>query len=164
MLSGETAAGKYPIEAVKTMSEIAEYTENTIDYRKRYFEIQAENASLDIPGTISSAAVEASFALSAKAIICMTATGRTGWLTSSFRPACPVIVCVTDEKAARQLRLAYGVTPLLAPFTDDVVKMRDQSIELALKSGGIKENDLAVIISGSIPGFRYADSMQISRI
>lgn len=164
MLSGETAAGKYPIEAVKTMAEIAEYTENTIDYRGRYFENQAENASLDIPGTISSAAVEASFSLSAKAIICMTATGRTGWLTSSFRPECPIIVCVTDEKAARQLRLAYGVTPLLAPFTDDVVKMRDQSIELALKSGGVKKNDLAVIISGSIPGFRYADSMQISRI
>ena len=164
MLSGETAAGKYPIEAVKTMAEIAEYTENTIDYRGRYFENQAENASLDIPGTISSAAVEASFSLSAKAIICMTATGRTGWLTSSFRPECPIIVCVTDEKAARQLRRAYGVTPLLAPFTDDVVKMRDQSIELALKSGGVKKNDLAVIISGSIPGFRYADSMQISRI
>ena len=164
MLSGETAAGKYPIEAVKTMAEIAEYTENTIDYRGRYFENQAENASLDIPGTISSAAVEASFSLSAKAIICMTATGRTGWLTSSFRPECPIIVCVTDKKAARQLRLAYGVTPLLAPFTDDVVKMRDQSIELALKSGGVKKNDLAVIISGSIPGFRYADSMQISRI
>ena len=164
MLSGETAAGKYPIEAVKTMSEIAEYTERQIDYRNRYFENQASNVSLDIPGTISSAAVEASFSLGAKAIICMTATGRTGWLTSSFRPECPVIVCVTDEKAARQLKLAYGVTPLLAPFTDDVVKMRDQSIELALKSKCVSKNDLAVIISGSISGFRYADSMQISQI
>ena len=164
MLSGETAAGKYPIEAVKTMSDIAEYTENQIDYRSRYFANQANGASLDIPGTISTAAVEASFSLGAKAIICMTATGRTGWLTSSCRPECPIIVCVTDEKAARQLRLAYGVKPLLAPFTDDVVKMREQSIALARSSKEVKEDDLVVIISGSIPGFSYADSMQISRI
>ena len=164
MLSGETAAGKYPIEAVKTMSDIAEYTENQIDYRSHYFANQANGASLDIPGTISTAAVEASFSLGAKAIICMTATGRTGWLTSSCRPECPIIVCVTDEKAARQLRLAYGVKPLLAPFTDDVVKMREQSIALARSSKEVKEDDLVVIISGSIPGFSYADSMQISRI
>lgn len=164
MLSGETAAGKYPIEAVRTMSEIAEFTERQIDYRKNYFQNQVANESLDIPGTISSAAVEASFSLGAKAIICMTATGRTGWLTSSFRPECPIIVCVADEKAARQLRLAYGVRTLLAPFTDDVVKMRDQSISLALESNEVKKGDLAVIISGSIPGFRYADSMQISTL
>ena len=164
MLSGETAAGKYPIEAVKTMSDIAEFAEKQIDYRQCYFQNQASNAVLDIPGTISSAAVEASFSLGAKAIICMTATGRTGWLTSAFRPECPIIVCVTDEKAARQLKLAYGVTPLLAPFTDDVVKMRDQSINLALKSKAVADDDLVVIISGSIPGFRYADSMQISKI
>lgn len=164
MLSGETAAGKYPIEAVKTMSDIAEFAEKQIDYRQCYFQNQASNAVLDIPGTISSAAVEASFSLGAKAIICMTATGRTGWLTSAFRPECPIIVCVTDEKAARQLKLAYGVTPLLAPFTDDVVKMRDQSINLALKSKVVADDDLVVIISGSIPGFRYADSMQISKI
>ena len=164
MLSGETAAGKYPIEAVKTMSDIAEFAEKQIDYRQCYFQNQASNAVLDIPGTISSAAVEASFSLGAKAIICMTATGRTGWLTSAFRPECPIIVCVTYEKAARQLKLAYGVTPLLAPFTDDVVKMRDQSINLALKSKAVADDDLVVIISGSIPGFRYADSMQISKI
>lgn len=164
MLSGETAAGKYPIEAVKTMAEIAEFTESQIDYRSRYFANQASNESLDIPGTISSASVEASFSLGAKAIICMTATGRTGWLTSAFKPECPVIVCVTDAKAARQLNLAYGITPLLAPFTDNVVKMREQSIKLALGSGIVSDGDLVVIISGSIPGFSYADSMQISRL
>ena len=94
----------------------------------------------------------------------MTATGRTGWLTSAFKPECPVIVCVTDAKAARQLNLAYGITPLLAPFTDNVVKMREQSIKLALDSGIVSDGDLVVIISGSIPGFSYADSMQISRL
>ena len=163
MLSGETAAGKYPVEAVRTMAEIAEYTERQIDYRKRYFENQA-STTLDIPGTISSAAVEASFTLGAKAIICMTATGRTGWLTSSCRPECPIVVCVTDPKAARQLRLAYGVLPLLAPFTEDLDQMREQSLKLARGAGMVRKGDLAVIISGSIPGFNYADAMQISRI
>ena len=163
MLSGETAAGKYPVEAVRTMAEIAEYTEKQIDYRSHYFENQA-NVSLDIPGTISSAAVEASFSLGAKAIICMTATGRTGWLTSACRPGCPVIACVTDRKAARQLRLAYGVTPIVADFTEDKERMREQSIALALDSGIVRKDDLVVIITGSLPGFQYADSMQISRI
>ena len=163
MLSGETAAGKYPIEAVRTMAEIAEYTENQIDYRKKYFDRQLSTIT-DIPNTIASAAVDASFSLGAKAIICMTATGRTGWLTSSCRPECPIVVCVTDPKAARQLRLAYGVLPLLAPFTEDLDQMRDQSLKLARGAGAVRKGDLAVIISGSIPGFNYADAMQISRI
>ena len=163
MLSGETANGKYPVEAVRTMSEIAEYTEKEIDYRQRYYANQS-SSPLDIPTTIANSAVEASFSLDANAIICMTATGRTGWLTSSFRPECPIIVCVTDEKAARQLNLAYGVKPMLASFTTDPAKMREQSLELSYKSQAIKEGDLAVIVSGSIPGFNYADSMQISRI
>ena len=94
----------------------------------------------------------------------MTATGRTGWLTSACRPGCPVIACVTDRKAARQLRLAYGVTPIVADFTEDKERMREQSIDLALDSGIVRKDDLVVIITGSLPGFQYADSMQISRI
>ena len=163
MLSGETANGKYPIEAVRTMAEIAEYTEREIDYRQRYYASQS-SSPLDIPSTIANSAVEASFSLCAKAIICMTATGRTGWLASSFRPECPIIVCVTDGKAARQLNLAYGVKPMLAPFTNDIARMREQSIDLSFRSGIVKEGDLAVIVSGSIPGFSYADSMQISEL
>ncbi len=163
MLSGETAAGKYPIEAVRTMAEIAEFTEKQIDYRKSFFKSQRDTVA-DIPETISIAAVDASFALGAKAIICMTATGRTAWLTSCHRPECPVIACVTDPKATRQLRLAYGVTPILADFTEDKDQMRSQSISLALASGIVKEGELAIIITGSLPGYQHADSMQISKL
>ena len=163
MLSGETAAGKFPIEAVRTMAEIAEYTENQIDYKERFFEHQV-NMSTGIPETIASAAVDSSFLLDAKAIICMTATGRSAWLVSSQRPQSPIIACVTDQKAVRQLNLAYGVQAYLAPFTEDKEKMRQQSIEIALKSGVIKKEELAIIVAGTVPGYQYADSMQISNI
>lgn len=163
MLSGETAAGKFPIEAVRTMAEIAEYTENQIDYKERFFEHQV-NMSTGIPETIASAAVDSSFLLDAKAIICMTATGRSAWLVSSQRPLSPIIACVTDQKAVRQLNLAYGVQAYLAPFTEDKEKMRQQSIEIALKSGVIKKEELAIIVAGTVPGYQYADSMQISNI
>ena len=69
-----------------------------------------------------------------------------------------------DRKAVRQLRLAYGVTPLLADFTEDKEQMREQSLRLAMESGVVRKDDLAVIITGSLPGFQYADSMQISKI
>ena len=76
----------------------------------------------------------------------------------------PIKPITTDGKAARQLNLAYGVKPMLAPFTNDIARMREQSIDLSFRSGIVKEGDLAVIVSGSIPGFSYADSMQISEL
>ena len=162
MLSGETAAGKHPVEAVRTMAEVAEYTESQIDRRQLFF--SSGQKAEDIPETIAIAAVDASFSMDADAIICMTNTGRTAWLASSHRPSCPIIACVTDPKATRQLRLAYGVVPILAAFTEDKDQMRQQSIDLAMKSGLLKEGDLAVIITGSLPGYQHADSMQISPI
>ena len=85
-------------------------------------------------------------------------------LVSSQRPQSPIIACVTDQKAVRQLNLAYGVQAYLAPFTEDKEKMRQQSIEIALKSGVIKKEELAIIVAGTVPGYQYADSMQISNI
>lgn len=163
MLSGETAAGKYPIEAVKTMAEIAEFTENQIDYRKKYFDRQ-RNTAADIPNTIASAAVDASFTLGAKAIICMTATGRSARITSSYHPAAPIIACVTDKKALRQLRLDYGVYPIIAPYTEDRDELGELANELALKTGIISKGDLAVIITGTQTGYQYADSLQLTKL
>ena len=161
MLSGETAAGKYPIEAVKTMASIAEYTEDQIDNKERFFSNQLK-LSEDIPNTIASASVDASYFLDAKAIICMSATGRTALLTSFYRPEAPIIACVTDEKACRQLRLQFGVYPLHAPYTDDTVEMRKNSIKLALSTNIVEKGELAIITSGSMTGYQYADSMQIT--
>ena len=163
MLSGETAAGKYPIEAVRTMAEIAEYTENQIDYRKKYFDRQPSTIA-DIPNTIASAAVDASFSLGAKAIICMTAKGRSARMTSSYHPSAPIIACVTDSKALRQLRLDYGVYPIAAPYTEDRDELAELANVLAKKTGIIKEGDLAVIITGTQTGYQAADSLQLTRL
>ena len=163
MLSGETAAGKYPIEAVRTMAEIAEYTENQIDYRKRYFERQLKVVP-DIPNTIANAAVDASFTLGAKAIICMSAKGRSARMTSSYHPSAPIIACVTDTKAQRQLRLDYGVYPIPAPYTEDKDELANLANVLSQKTGLVKKGDLAVIITGTHTGYQFADSLQLTRL
>ena len=163
MLSGETAAGKYPIEAVRTMAEIAEYTENQIDYRKKYFDRQLSTIT-DIPNTIASAAVDASFSLGAKAIICMTAKGRSARMTSSYHPSAPIIACVTDSKALRQLRLDYGVYPIAAPYTEDRDELAELANVLAKKTGIVRKGDIAVIITGTQTGYQAADSLQLARL
>lgn len=161
MLSGETAAGKYPVEAVKAMASIAEYTEDQIDNKERFFSNQLK-LNEDIPNTIASSSVDASYFLDAKAIICMSATGRTALLTSFYRPEAPIIACVTDEKACRQLRLYFGVYPIHAPYTEDTAEMKKNSIKLALSTNIIEKGELAIIISGSMTGYQYADTMQIT--
>lgn len=164
MLSGETAAGKYPVLAVRTMSEIASYTENEIDYKNRFFKSQLKLNS-DIMNTIASAAVEASFFLDLKAIVCMTVSGRTALVTSYYRPSCPVIACVTDEKAARQLNLGYGIHPVMAKLIEDMDFMKALAIETALKTNIVKKDDLVVLITGSTTGGSYSsDCMQITKL
>lgn len=164
MLSGETAAGKYPIQAVKTMSDIASYTENQINYSGRFFENQLK-LSADITNTIASAAVEASFFLNLKAIVCMTVSGRTAQVTSYYRPACPIIACVTDEKAARQLNISYGVHPVMAKLLDDMDFMKALAIELALSTSIVTNGDLVALITGSTTGGSYSsDCMQIATL
>lgn len=164
MLSGETAAGKYPVLAVRTMSEIASYTENEIDYKNRFFKSQLKLNS-DIMNTIASAAVDASFFLDLKAIVCMTVSGRTALVTSYYRPSCPVIACVTDEKAARQLNLGYGIHPVMAKLIEDMDFMKALAIETALKTNIVKKDDLVVLITGSTTGGSYSsDCMQITKL
>lgn len=164
MLSGETAAGKYPVEAVKAMAAIAEYTENQINYQERYLK---NNLMLeqDIVNTITSASVEASFFLKAKAIVVGTVTGRTAHIASYYRPSVPIIAGCTDEKAARQLKLDYGVYPFHAELTDDRDDMKKQAIDIATKSGLVKKDDLIVLICGSLTGGKSSsDTMIIAKV
>lgn len=164
MLSGETAAGKYPIAAVKTMSEIASFTETKIDYGKRFADKHLK-LNADIMNTVASAAVEASFFLGLKAIVCMTVSGRTAQVVSYYRPACPIIACVTDEKAARQLNLSYGVHPVMASLIEDMDFMKALAIKLALSTSMVKEGDLVALITGSTTGGSYySDCLQITTL
>ena len=164
MLSGETAAGRYPVEAVRTMSEIAEYTEAQIDYSGRFFTSRLKLAG-DIMNTVASAAVEASFFLNLKAIVCMTVSGRTAQVISYYRPACPIIACVAGAKAARQLNLSYGVHPVMARIVDDMDDMKAMAMELALSTRIVEKGDLVALVTGSTTGGSYtSDCMQIATL
>ncbi len=164
MLSGETAAGKYPLQAVRTMAEIAGSTEEKIDYSGRFFRNKLK-LNDDIMNTIASAAVDASFFLNLKAIVCMTVSGRTALVTSYYRPGCPIIACVTDEKAARQLNIAYGIHPVMASLIEDMDFMKALAIKLALSTGIVKKGDLVALITGSTTGGAYSsDCMQITTL
>ena len=85
-------------------------------------------------------------------------------MTSSYHPSAPIIACVTDSKALRQLRLDYGVYPIAAPYTEDRDELAELANVLAKKTGIIKEGDLAVIITGTQTGYQAADSLQLTRL
>ena len=162
MLSGETAAGKYPVEAVQAMSRIAEYTENQINYQERYLKNNL-NLKRDILNTITSASVEASFFLAAKAIVVGTVTGYTAHVASFYRPAVPIIASCTDRKATKQLKLDYGVYPYHCELTDDRDVMRSQALQIARDSKVVSKGDLVVMIFGSLgSGKSTSDTMIIA--
>ena len=112
MLSGETAAGKYPVEALHTMKTIAERAERDIDYNKRFFNRDAVQ-NPDITSAISHATCTTAIDLAAAAIITVTKSGKTARMLSKYRPKCPIIGCTPVKKVARQINLSWGVQPLL---------------------------------------------------
>lgn len=116
MLSGETASGKYPVEAVKTMNQVILSVEKNPEYKK-YIKINWENISLENLSTSAIAASAASMAyrINAKAIVAATSAGRTVRLVSSFRPSSPIIAIAHDEQTCNQLTLMWGVTAIQVP-------------------------------------------------
>ena len=146
MLSGETAAGAYPVEALKTMSAIAERTENEVHYR--------DNRLTDAAGQISVSDATAHAAcltakdVNASAIVTVSESGNTARLLSKYRPTQPIIACVMNEQVQRQLSLSWGITTLLmgpAKSTDELIEM---STALAQKNGYLHNGELAVVTAG----------------
>jgi len=147
MLSGETAAGAYPIEAVRTMARIAVSAEADINYTKRFKEREDEGTP-DVTNAISHATCTSAQDLGAAAIITVTKSGRTAKMISKYRPACPIICCTTDETVCRQLNLSWGVTPLMigeAENTDDLFELAVQAGEDA---GLLHDGELVVMTAG----------------
>lgn len=144
MLSGETAAGDYPVEALKTMSAIAERTENEEHYRaQRHAEIQ-----ISVSDATAHAACLTAKDVNAAAIVTVSESGNTARLLSKYRPKQPIIACVMDEQVQRQLSLSWGITSLLmgpAHSTDELIEM---STALAEKSGYLHNGELAVVTAG----------------
>ena len=147
MLSGETAAGKYPVEAVKTMSLIAETTEKDIDYIGR-FKKRPDAVDPSITDAISHATVTTAHDLDAAAILTVTKGGTTARTLSKFRPNCPIIALTPDETTCHQLNLSWGIKSGVIEEktnTDDLIR---HALEVSLAKGYLKKGDLVVITAG----------------
>lgn len=147
MLSGETAAGAYPVEAVKTMVRIAERTERDVDYRRRFFLLKRE-ANPDVTDAICHAACTTAVDLNAAAIVTVTKSGKSAKMISRYRPISDIIGCATTEKVCRQLSLTWGVTPLMIQEEKDTYVLFDKAVLAVVKAGLLKEGDLTVLTSG----------------
>ncbi len=147
MLSGETAAGMYPVEAVKTMVKIASRTEQDIDYRAR-FKRRESMTNPDITNAISHATCTTAEDLNAAAIITVSHSGRTARMVSKYRPSCPVIGCSTSEKVCRQLNLSWGVTPLVLERKENADELFEHAVDEAEKAGLVEMGDITVITAG----------------
>ena len=147
MLSGETAAGKYPVEALHTMKTIAERAERDIDYNKRFFNRDAVQ-NPDITSAISHATCTTAIDLAAAAIITVTKSGKTARMLSKYRPKCPIIGCTPVKKVARQINLSWGVQPLLIGEENNTDDLFEHAVDAAKKHGYVKDGEVTVITAG----------------
>ena len=147
MLSGETAAGKYPVEAVQTMDAIAQRTESQIDYTKR-MKRQAGSSRLSIAAATAHAACTTAADIGADAVITVSQRGTTAQMVSRFRPATTVIACLLDEQVRRQMSLYFGVVPLMMPYASNTDELVEFAVEAAEKGGLVHQGDLVVVTAG----------------
>ncbi len=148
MLSGESAAGKYPIKAVETMHNIAVATENSENYKERFDAKDLEEVRISTTNAIGRATCTTAKELEASAIITATSSGHTSKAISKFRPKTPIIAATTTKSVMRKLSLTWGVYPVLSPYTDSTDDVIDYSIHSALEKGYVKEGDLVVVTAG----------------
>ncbi|WP_066683272.1 pyruvate kinase [Christensenella intestinihominis] len=147
MLSGETAAGKYPVECVKTMARIALRTEKDINYEMRFKKNDMAQIS-DVTNAISHAACTTAYDLGASAIIAVTKTGRSVRMVSKYRPSIPIIGCSPDEQVCRQLSMSWGVTPMKVEQKLNTDELFEMVVNYGKKAGLLENGDLVVIMAG----------------
>lgn len=147
MLSGETAAGLYPVEAVKTMVRIAVRTEQDINYLQR-FKQRRTLSNPDVTNAISHATCTMAGDLNAAAIMTVSKSGRTARMVSKYRPSCRIIGTGLSEKVVRQLNLEWGVTPLLIEKKNQADELFDYAVDAAESAGIIQKGDIVVLTAG----------------
>ncbi|MFQ9115624.1 pyruvate kinase [Eubacterium sp.] len=147
MLSGETAAGKFPVEAVATMARIAERTEMDVNYKQRFFNNHNNHRS-DITEAVCHATCMTAYDLDAKSILTVTKSGRSAKMISKYRPDCMIIAGSTEEKVVRQLNMSWGVSPVLIKEKKHVLELFDYAVEVAKEKGLVETDDIVVITSG----------------
>jgi pyruvate kinase len=148
MLSGETAMGEYPIESVKAMAMIAETTEQSINYKKR-FETNHLDLGFAVMSAIANAAVISANQINAKAIIAVTRKGTTARSIANYRPNTFIIAATADEKSYHQLRLAWNTYPILInSLSESIEEAFDQAIDAAQQAKMITTDDMIVLAGG----------------
>ena len=147
MLSGETASGQYPVEALKTMVKIALRTEADIDYDERFKRRSIEDRT-DITNAVSHATCTTAVDLHASAIITVTKSGRTVGMVAKHHPGCMIIGCCMDDYVCRQLNLYWGVQPLLLPKEEDADALFNSAVAAAEEAGLVSRGDLTVLTAG----------------
>lgn len=148
MLSGETAAGKYPVEALKAMAMIAETTESDTNYESLCHHVGMDSTRLTISAAVSHAACTTASDIGASAIITASKSGETARLLSRFRPDAPIIACVLDETTCRQMNVYRGVTPLLMDYAHSTDELISMSVKAAEDAGLIHSGDRVVVTAG----------------
>jgi len=147
MLSGETAAGKYPVESVQTMSRIAESAESALHYRE-IFTKQANAQQTSVTEAISQAVANSALDLEAKAIVTSTESGYTARMVSKYKPKSPIIAVTPVEQVLRRLQLVWGVIPVKGVSASTTDEMFEIAVQGALESGIVRLGDTIVITAG----------------
>ena len=147
MLSGETAAGAHPVEAVETMALIAERTESQIDY-VTHFKAFGNDSNTTITNAISHATVTTAHDLGAKAIITVTKSGSTARMISKHRPQSMIIGCTTNDTVCRQMSMSWGVVPLMCDEKRNTDELFSHAVDVARNNGLVEQGDTVVITAG----------------
>jgi pyruvate kinase len=158
MLSGETASGKYPVEALETMIKIAQTTEQSIHYWNR-LKMRPLGDTSSITNAISHATCTTAMDLNAEAIVAVTTSGKTARKISSFRPLCPIIATTTSKKVFNQLHMSWGVRPVLTDVVSSTDDLFDIAAESARDTGLVRNGDLVVITAGVPVGMSGTTNM-----
>ncbi|MEF9919150.1 MAG: pyruvate kinase, partial [Eubacterium sp.] len=145
MLSGETAAGSYPVQAVETMANIVEKTERSEEYTNRK---KPEHGELTITNAVSEAAVQIAANLDATAIIAATSSGHTPRMLSKYRPECSILAVSDKIPTVRRLSLSWGVYCIYLPELSNTDEMVHDSVQAAVELGCVKIGDLAIVAAG----------------
>ena len=146
MLSGETAAGAYPVDALKTMSAIAERTEQ--ENHARFVPLTENTGKISVSDATAHAACLTAKDVNAAAIVTVSESGNTARLLSKYRPEQPIIACVMKEQVQRQLALSWGITPLMMPLAHSTDELIEMSTALAKENGYLHNGELAVVTAG----------------
>ncbi len=158
MLSGETASGKFPVEAVSTMARISLEAENYIEG------LETPIKTHDTSKSLGYAAYSLSRTDDIKAIIAVTKTGDTAENISRFRPNVPIIACTPSEKAFNQMSMLYSVVPVMDKNYKNIDELNKSSLEKAISTGLVQKGDKVVLVSGLVAGKRGSNFMMIKQL